>query len=489
MNKFYRIFVVSVLFLLVSAGTVSAGTFPDVPKNSSFYNEITYLTSEGIISGYSNGEFRPGKRVTRAEAAIMIGRALGYEKKQVTTNFPDVPKESQASGYIQQAYENGIISGYTDGLFKPGNPVTRGEMAIFIARAYDLTEEELVPFSDVSLSMSAYSSIRKIIAFGVTTGYGDRTFRSDQYVTREQFSAFLARAESTQFRAEVNKCGYDASSRKNPNYQTMNCLFTKAAKESGYPIPPEIVKAVASVENNGWVHFRENGEPIISADGGIGLMQITNTTGYDVDRLKYDLYYNIQAGITHLVNNFKRTDLPRINDHDPKKLESWYFAVMAYNGTVPANSPFFQQTGGRNLNAYQEKVFKELKDLGQIQTNIHSIPMKSEDFQYDRNSSAPIVFLKKSYEMGESLLTSTKQLYQPGDVVKYDGLGIRSIPSSTGALTSTSAAEQMTIISAPVYDQNLHSKNQFIWYPVEIVKNGKKIRGYIASQYIYKGNR
>lgn len=486
MKKVISLLALCGLLLIASAGNVSASGFPDVPESNRFYDEIMYLSNEGIITGYPDGRFAPGEKVTRAAAAIMIGRVLGYDGTQRETVFPDVPKKSKASGYIQQAYENNIISGYPNGEFRPGQYVTRGEMAIFIARAYALTEEEIVPFSDVSINMSAFSAIRKIIDFGVTTGYPDGTFKPDLDLTREQFSGLLARAESDDFRLPVDTCGYDASSRKNPDLQTMNCLITKAAEESAFPIPPEIVKAVASVENGGWKHFDSNGEPIISDDGGIGLMQITNTAGYDIDKLKYDLNYNIKAGIEFLVTNFKRGDLPRINGHDPADLESWYFAVMAYNGTVPANSPFYQETGEVNYNAYQEKVYKHLKDFGAVAANIRSIPMKPEDFQYDRDSSAPIQFLKKSYVMDESLLIPTKQLFEVGETVTYKGSGLRSIPSTQGTLIPVTSSDALRIISAPVYDANQGSRNQFVWYPVELNKNGKVVKGYIASQYVVK---
>jgi S-layer homology domain/Transglycosylase SLT domain len=474
------------ILLIAGAGNVFAKGFPDVPESNRFYDEIMYLSEEGIISGYPDGRFAPGQKVTRAAAAIMLGRVLGYEEAQRETVFPDVPKDSKASGYIQQAYENKIISGYPNGEFRPDKYVTRGEMAIFIARAYSLTEEEVVPFSDVSINMSAFSAIRKIIDFGVTTGYPDGTFKPDLDLTREQFSGLLARAESEEFRLPVDTCGYDASSRRNPDLQTMNCLITKAADESGFPVPPEIVKAVASVENGGWKHFNENGEPVISDDGGIGLMQITNTAGYDVEKLKYDLQYNIKTGIEFLANNFKRGDLPKINDHDPADLESWYFAIMAYNGTVPANSPFYQETGEVNYNAYQEKVYKQLSDFGAVNANVRSIPMKSSDFEYDRNSSDPIKFLKNSYVMDEGKLTPTKQLFEVGETVTYKGSGLRSIPSTQGTLIPITSSDSLKIISAPVYDVNVNSRNQFVWYPVEMSKNGKVIKGYIASQYIVK---
>lgn len=73
----------------------------------------------------------------------------------------------------------------------------------------------------------------------------------------------------------------------------MNCLLTNAALAAN--IPPEVVKAVAAKESS-WRQF-ENGQPLVSSDGGIGIMQITNQQGYDEESLKNDIYYNIQAGI------------------------------------------------------------------------------------------------------------------------------------------------------------------------------------------------
>jgi hypothetical protein len=112
--------------------------------------------------------------------------------------------------------------------------------------------------------------------------------------------------------------------------------------------------------------------------------------------------------------------------------------------------------------------------------------MKSEDFQYDRDSSEPIQFLKKSYVMDESLLTPAKQLFEVGETVTYKGSGLRTIPSTQGTLIPVTSTDTLKIISAPVYDANEDSRNQFVWYPVEMSKNGKVVKGYIASQYVVK---
>ena len=111
----------------------------------------------------------------------------------------------------------------------------------------------------------------------------------------------------------------------------MNCLLTNAAIEAD--IPPEVVKAVATQESDGWKQFDENGKPIISEDGGIGLMQITNKVNYDQEKLKYDIYYNIDAGIEILNSMYDRKDLPKIKGAGREVIENWYFPVMAYNGT------------------------------------------------------------------------------------------------------------------------------------------------------------
>ena len=97
---------------------------------------------------------------------------------------------------------------------------------------------------------------------------------------------------------------------ENPTFQQMNCLLTNAAIDAD--IPPEVVKAVATQENGGWKQFNENGEPIISGDGGIGLMQITNKDNLNQEKLKYDIYYNIEEGIEILNSMYDRGDLPKI---------------------------------------------------------------------------------------------------------------------------------------------------------------------------------
>jgi hypothetical protein len=175
-------------------------TFSDLNNNHRFYNEISYLLAREVITGFQDGSFRPSDKVTRAQAAIMIGRALDLDGTKRTTGFKDVGTSSAASGYIASAVERGIITGFKDNTYRPNDPVTRGQMAIFIARAYDLKNEAQVSFSDVPKGSASYVYIQRILAEGITTGYNDGTFKPERELIRSDFAAFMARALDEKFK-------------------------------------------------------------------------------------------------------------------------------------------------------------------------------------------------------------------------------------------------------------------------------------------------
>ncbi|HFK1743993.1 TPA: triple tyrosine motif-containing protein [Bacillus cereus] len=290
-----------------------------------------------------------------------------------------------------------------------------------------------------------------------------------------------ASAEST-WQSQCESYG-EIKPNQNPSFQHINCLLTSAALEA--KIPPEVVKAVANQET-GWRQF-ENGQPIISKDGGIGLMQLTNQLGYDQQKLKYDIKYNIQAGVEILSNMYGRNDLPKIKGAGSEVIENWYFPVMAYNGKKQANSPLKQSSGEKNVDAYQEKVFALIKNDSFINdTELGKFPFRTDDFEY--LSAGNIKFRKMEYILTDPIHVSTYS-FQMGDkvVVTEDNAKLRSKPSgSTGSEVVTYLPENtiMTIDGKFSYDQNLDSKNQYVWYPVKTVD--QKFVGYISSAYIMK---
>ncbi|MER1959225.1 MAG: S-layer homology domain-containing protein [Solibacillus sp.] len=195
MQKFLMSLIGMVLVLsmaMPSSYIKAAQVFSDVPVKYSNYADIAYLLDKGIISADKKA-YGVKDIVTREEVAVMVAKAVGLNGTQRAIKFKDVPKSNKNSGYIQSAVEAGIIKGYTDGTFKPTTKVTRGQMAAFIARAFDLPNGKK-SFKDVKKGHTAYAMVSQLAAANITKGYEDGTFKPENNLTRAHISAFLARA-------------------------------------------------------------------------------------------------------------------------------------------------------------------------------------------------------------------------------------------------------------------------------------------------------
>src|SRR4051794_17641306 len=181
-NKiFVSFFVTFILIFLSSHSGNAAVSLSDIPEQ--YAPEINYLLDQGVISGYPDRTFKPNNNVTREEAATMIGIAKGLDGTKKATTFSDVGIDSYASGYIQSAFEAGIITGHSDGNFHPKDPITRGHMAIILQRAFNLDEKSNVYFSDVYAAGTQYDAIDRITTAGLAVGFPDGTFQPDSPVT------------------------------------------------------------------------------------------------------------------------------------------------------------------------------------------------------------------------------------------------------------------------------------------------------------------
>lgn len=266
---------------------------------------------------------------------------------------------------------------------------------------------------------------------------------------------------------------------ENPSHKQINCLLTNAAIEA--EIPPEVVKAVATQENGDWRQFNEDGKPIISDDGGIGLMQLTNKSGYDQKKLENDIVYNIGAGVEVLSGMYLRRDLPKIKGAGRRVIENWYFPVMAYNGTKPVNSPLYQENGQRNTNAYQEEVFAEIENQSYLNdTKLAKYPFKTSDFQYDRYSTENIVFTNLEYTLTDQTHDSVYWFRAGDKVVTTSSANIRKEISTTAGAVSVPPNTSLIITGNFNYHES--KGNKFVFYPVQ-TEDGK-IKGYVSSAYL-----
>ena len=111
-----------------STGQTGGRHFSDVSAGQAEYAYIETAYQRGIMSGYADGRFRPGGSVTRSQAAKTVAVAAGWQlKSPAKASFRDVPAGSAFYGYVEAAYAHGLLDGYADGTFRPGNSITRAQ--------------------------------------------------------------------------------------------------------------------------------------------------------------------------------------------------------------------------------------------------------------------------------------------------------------------------------------------------------------------------
>jgi len=127
----------------------ASGIFDDVPLDHWAVRWIEQLYADGITRGCTQEplQYCPNNNVTRAQMAIFLLRAKygsGYFPPPASgIVFTDVPIDYWSVAWIEQLFAEGITTGCGENLFCPDNPVTRGQMAVFLTRTFGLVATKL----------------------------------------------------------------------------------------------------------------------------------------------------------------------------------------------------------------------------------------------------------------------------------------------------------------------------------------------------------
>lgn len=168
---------------------------------------IIALIEHDVLVPDSNGSVRPEDYITRAEAAVLMGKALKLEEsKAVSTGYVDaVP--TWARGYIIATTEAKVFKGYPGRIFKAFGNITREEMTAVLIRAFrdNSTSEKEMDFVDKDkIAAWARGNVAKSVEEGIVTGYDiDNTFRPKAYMTRAE--AFTIVCKLLGYHEEHNK--------------------------------------------------------------------------------------------------------------------------------------------------------------------------------------------------------------------------------------------------------------------------------------------
>ena len=170
----------------IATSTACTTTFSDVPVDHTFYANIRCLACRGIISGYSDGTFRPGNDITRSQIAKMVSNAAGFSEDPGPQIYEDVDQSNPFYAWINRLSMRGHMGGYPCGTtpeepcnppenrpyFRPFANATRGQLAKIVSNAAGITGTPTGLFyTDVPEDNPFYTWIMRLTNLGVMSGY------------------------------------------------------------------------------------------------------------------------------------------------------------------------------------------------------------------------------------------------------------------------------------------------------------------------------
>jgi len=183
---------------VLNAGSSEAGVFTDLVPASFYVGFVNRLSELGVVAGYPDGTFRPEAPVSRAEMAALLVRATGLEVGVLevagmesgigSTSFTDVAPGAWFAPFVEALRAAGITTGCAIDRFCPDGDVTREQMALFLARAFNFALP-VVPVRTSPLNglpVEGLASRRRVIAVKI-----DNALRARPQSGIEQADAVL----------------------------------------------------------------------------------------------------------------------------------------------------------------------------------------------------------------------------------------------------------------------------------------------------------
>ena len=185
--------VTTVIFFNANNCNVFASSFTDI-NTTQGREYIQKFAEQGFIKGYEDNTFKPNNTITRAEISQILANF------NISLKFEDV-KFSDNIGWfetsVKKASENGFLSGYTDGTFKPNNKITRFEMikiTSMLVRSNDYDKVQL-PYSDVEkIPNWVLNDVNNLYSSKVIDIYDNNVINGNIYITRSEAVTMLSKA-------------------------------------------------------------------------------------------------------------------------------------------------------------------------------------------------------------------------------------------------------------------------------------------------------
>lgn len=193
--------------MFATTASANGSTFSDVPKTNVHYDEIYNLAGRDIVTGYPDGTYRPAGHLTRAEASVILAKALQLDTSEYADpEFTDLKKGAWYYDEVAALTELGILNGYGNGKFGPNDKLTRSQMASILTFAYNLYAPSTtqLPFTDVASTSWYFPYVQGLYFYDVTAGTTKTTYSPNAFVRRDAMASFVVNAEEADVELKVD---------------------------------------------------------------------------------------------------------------------------------------------------------------------------------------------------------------------------------------------------------------------------------------------
>jgi S-layer homology domain len=176
------------LMTILTNQEMSQNRFSDITQSDPARGMIGFLAREKILPGTAKALFAPSAPITRGQLAAALTSSLQIKSAATPESaFSDIPAGTPLAASVRAAVNTNLITPVTETTFNPGDPISRQDMAVALARGFGLSGAALPTVSDApQVSAIALSSVAAVVANGYLKAFSDNTFRPTTFVTREE---------------------------------------------------------------------------------------------------------------------------------------------------------------------------------------------------------------------------------------------------------------------------------------------------------------
>lgn len=300
---------------MVPEGSETA-TFSDVSTDHWAFAHIEYAVSEGVVQGFADSMYRPGREVDRAQMAAFVARAMAGGEPAVpdpectTPPFADVPCDFWARKHIQYLVAAGVVGVYGDGSYRPHKDCNRNQMAAYMARAFGKGGADMNFFDPEQIAVDAIFTTPSGARIEVP-GFYYRPYRRVRYTLGEREWEEVQATGSGVFKvrfawAEVGDYSYEVVATSQHGSDTLGVgAFAVAASDAlGY--------VRISQATPGYFQH-ETGEPYFAIGENMCVMYGLGTYNYEVWMTKLAEHggNHVRVWLCHHMNLLDLEHLPR----------------------------------------------------------------------------------------------------------------------------------------------------------------------------------